>query len=364
MAGPEFPFCQPLPQLPTGGYDDDYFVDPAPKSLHCPVCLLVLREPHLISCCGTHICQVRCFCLAFQLKYLPNHILFQVCIERVQANEQSCPCCRSENYINVLNKEKRGKVLELKVRCVNSAKGCDWVGELGDEGRHCTSRCQYVEAVCQYGCGESYPRFMLNKHEQDECPKRPIDMKMATFTRQMMEKVSSLETKYEREITALKKKLKDQEERHIMEKKEFEMLQKITEKDKKEVLQQLAVHKNCDKDMREELIALQKSVKTLKYQVEQGENKRKALEEKLENEKQQMQEKRREQQHLNDEYEIEVVEISQLEKETSDLKGTAVVEWGGGDGIVELCTAFIHALLVANYMRSMLVFRILENRYN
>ena len=58
MAGPEFPSCQPLPQLPTGGYDDDYFVDPAPESLHCPVCLLVLREPHLISCCGAHLCQV------------------------------------------------------------------------------------------------------------------------------------------------------------------------------------------------------------------------------------------------------------------------------------------------------------------
>ena len=58
MAGPEFPSFQPLPQLPTGGYDDDCFVDLAPESLHCPVCLLVLREPHLISCCGAHLCQV------------------------------------------------------------------------------------------------------------------------------------------------------------------------------------------------------------------------------------------------------------------------------------------------------------------
>ena len=331
-----------------------------------------------------------------------------MCIERIQANEQSCPCCRSENYINVLNKEKRGKVLELKVCCVNSAKGCEWVGELGDQDRHCTSRCHYVEAVCQYGCGESYPRFMLGKHEQDECPERPIDMKIATFTKQMMEKVSTLETKYEGEITALKQKLEDQEERHIMEKKElqrnyeegkkemqhefevqteemkekaeeykeqmlqiikkeqekceakrkelanklekqreeyelekremkkmkkedkedlqhqFEALQKITEKDKKEVLLQLAVHNNCDKDMREKLIALQRSAETLKIEVEQYENKRKALEEKLESAKQQMQEKQ-----MKDQYKAEIVafkkqqaeEISQLKKDISHLKG-------------------------------------------
>ena len=304
----------------------------------------------------------------------------------------------------MLNKEKRGKVLELRVRCINSVKGCEWVGELGDQDRHCTSRCQYVEAVCQYGCGESYPRFMLGRHEQDECTERPIDMKMATFTRQMMEKVSTLETKYEGEITALKQKLEDQEERHIMEKKElqrnyeegkkeiqheFEVQtkemkkkaetdkeqiqvikkkqetceaetrelanklekqreeyelekremkkmkkedkeylqhQKITEKDKKQVLLQLAEYNNCDKYMREKLIAIQRSAETLKNQCENG---RKALEKKLENEKQQIQERQGIQQQLTDQYEAEVAvfkmeqlrEMSQLKKEISHIQG-------------------------------------------
>ena len=48
-----------------------------------------------------------------------------MCIESIQANQQSCPCCRSENYINVLNKKERGKVLELKVRCLNSVNGLE-----------------------------------------------------------------------------------------------------------------------------------------------------------------------------------------------------------------------------------------------
>ena len=144
-----------------------------------------------------------------------------MCIERIQANEQSCPCCRSENYINVLNKKERGKVLELKVRCLNSVKGCEWVGELGDQKRHFTNKCQYVEEVCRYGCGGNYPRFLLQTHEQDECPERPVEMKMAAFTKQIMEKVCSLE----KEIINLNKKLTDQEERHKMEKEELQMQQ-------------------------------------------------------------------------------------------------------------------------------------------
>ena len=45
--------CSPLP---LGGHDCE-FVDSPPESWECPVCLLVLREPHLLSCCGVKICQ-------------------------------------------------------------------------------------------------------------------------------------------------------------------------------------------------------------------------------------------------------------------------------------------------------------------
>ena len=354
MAGPDFPSCQPLPQLPTGGYDDDYFVDPAPKSLHCPVCLLVLREPHLISCCGAHICQVIQFTytLIDYHAYLLTFYIFQVCIESIQSNELSCPCCRSQNYINVLNKEKRGKVLELNIRCINSAKGCEWVGELGDHDRHCSSTCQYEEAVCQYGCGGSYSRFMLNKHEQDECPERPIDMKMATFTRQMMDKVSSLETKYEREITALQQKLEDQEERHAIELKtlkkedlhhQIETIQNITEK---EVLLQLdgrmevytAAHNNCNKeqeDMRQKLTSLERRTEALQNQVEQYENERKAFQMKLENDNQEIQQRIQERAKIIKTQQAE--EISNLKQEISDLKGNiAFHEYSENLGILFL----------------------------
>ena len=45
--------CAPLPQ---GGYDYE-FVDSPPDTWECPVCLITLRDPHLLSCCGVKICQ-------------------------------------------------------------------------------------------------------------------------------------------------------------------------------------------------------------------------------------------------------------------------------------------------------------------
>ena len=53
--------------LPTGGYEDQLFLDLPSESPHCPVCLLVVREPHVLLCCGTRICQVSI------LKYSVNH---------------------------------------------------------------------------------------------------------------------------------------------------------------------------------------------------------------------------------------------------------------------------------------------------
>ena len=43
---------------PQGGYYDVDFIDPPPDSLQCPICLSTLKQPHLLSCCGSHMCEV------------------------------------------------------------------------------------------------------------------------------------------------------------------------------------------------------------------------------------------------------------------------------------------------------------------
>ena len=62
--------CSPLP---IGGYDCT-FVTPPPKILECPICLLTLRAPHLLSCCGVKICQS---CIQ-GVSLLYNNVIYEV----------------------------------------------------------------------------------------------------------------------------------------------------------------------------------------------------------------------------------------------------------------------------------------------
>lgn len=133
------------------------FISTPPDSLQCPVCLLVLREPHQLTCCGVLICQV--------------------CIERsVDANQETCPCCR-DNFTTILDKRtQRNDLYDLQVRCCNP--DCIWKVKLGELHRHLSNNCQYVIEKCQYGCDKYYHRCSLQFHEEEECPNRPLRAKI------------------------------------------------------------------------------------------------------------------------------------------------------------------------------------------
>ena len=68
-----------------------------------------------------------------------------MCIEHTRANKQSCPSCSTKEYANIFNRKQHGELLKLRLRCTNNEKGCEWVGELGDQERHLTNECLYVE---------------------------------------------------------------------------------------------------------------------------------------------------------------------------------------------------------------------------
>ena len=155
-----------------GGYDYD-FVDAPPKSLECPVCLLTLRDPHVISCCGNEFCQL--------------------CIQRVQRDGKPCPLCNEPNFTTLLHKKLVREVNALVVRCPHKELGCDWEGELGQLEQHLnpgagppSSRgCGYVMVECSYQCGARLQRQMVREHEMEICPKRPIEMQVASLMRKV-----------------------------------------------------------------------------------------------------------------------------------------------------------------------------------
>lgn len=135
-----------------GGYDLDFVDEQISDELLCLVCLLVLREPQLTSCCGTHLCNA--------------------CYEHVVEKGQGCPKCRDTDFTVLLNKHHRRKILELKVHCTNKSQGCDWADCLSSLQEHLNAKCQYAEVECPQGCSASIQRSTLEHHLQEACEKR------------------------------------------------------------------------------------------------------------------------------------------------------------------------------------------------
>ena len=142
--------------------DEVSFLKELPEHLEieCPVCLNILTDPHIVSCCGHNFCGS--------------------CIERVQASNGSCPMCNEEEYQVVVNKERLRIINGLEVYCSNKEKGCQWKGEWKNMSTHLKKRkrrgeCQYEEVKCRNRkCRERKQRRYLKDHEDSECPQRPF----------------------------------------------------------------------------------------------------------------------------------------------------------------------------------------------
>ena len=198
-----YAITQPTQKMATpsgkGGYDCQ-FVDPPSKTLECPVCLLTLRDPHVTTCCGNYLCEP--------------------CFLRVLADRGSCPLCNDAEFNAFLHKGVQREINALKVRCVHQDQGCEWVGELGYLQQHLLPSsggrdgCGYEEEECRYQCGGRFQRRLLEDHENDKCPMRPLEMQFHSLTRklevenqQLKEKLVVMKNKLEAENQQLKEDL-------------------------------------------------------------------------------------------------------------------------------------------------------------
>ena len=109
------------PKEAFGGYDCE-FVEPPPSvfQTECPICHLILREPHQVTCCGTNFCHT--------------------CIQRLQAGNSPCPNCREDNIEVFPNKGLNRSLKQLQVYCMHRKDGCQWRGELGELDQHMNIR--------------------------------------------------------------------------------------------------------------------------------------------------------------------------------------------------------------------------------
>ena len=197
-------------QDPARICDEELVADPALISddLKCPLCLDLLKEPALTSCCGQHFCQK--------------------CIDNVKAETHICPLCNENKFETFLDKQKQRTVNALKVYCRMRVRGCEWEGELGKLNQHldiCCGDCKFVQVECEFGsagCMENLLRKDVVKHQQ-EC----MEQHLLLMTRFTSKSIKNFEQRLCEQKTIFEQQLlqKDQELEAV-----YNQLQEINKK--------------------------------------------------------------------------------------------------------------------------------------
>ena len=162
------------------GFDCD-FTEKPPKVLqtHCPICLLILREPFQVTCCGKSFCRA--------------------CIQRIGAENKPCPTCNQDNFDCFQNKGLQQPLYGFQVFCSNKERGCDWQGELGKLDKHLNSNpdkdnlsvgCAFVNVQCAF-CNVLYQRSKIECHQDSQCPQRPFTCSMCQEFKSTYDDVST-----------------------------------------------------------------------------------------------------------------------------------------------------------------------------
>ena len=129
----------------------------------CKICMCVLMEPHLITCCGECICK-RC---------IDRHLL-RVSSTR-DDRKKSCPFCRKDDFKLIKNFDLQKSIYNLKVFCIYRKSGCMWSGKL-KEGEAHLHECAFCPIDCPNRCEHiKIERRDLYKHIA-ECPLQIVEL--------------------------------------------------------------------------------------------------------------------------------------------------------------------------------------------
>ena len=122
-----------------------------------------------------------------------------------------------------------------------------------------------MEEVCPHGCGQLYPRHLLQTHQLDECPQRPLHLQLESVERrltqkyellqqQLLEHLEQQEKKHKEDKKELQQQLAQQEKKH-------EELQQKHEDQNKKLLQNIVLQEKQENDKHQQLLNQEKKHK-------------------------------------------------------------------------------------------------------
>ena len=119
------------------------------EEFKCPICLELVSDPVQTSC---------------------EHLFCEECIEGIN----QCPLDRKYFFTTPTLDDINRRVRNLKVKCPNKERGCQWQGKLGNAEEHTSTDCNPDQFVMCYneGCYVEIERRNLVDHMYYVCPQQ------------------------------------------------------------------------------------------------------------------------------------------------------------------------------------------------
>ena len=138
------------------GYEENRFEIVVSPTFHCPICLLVLKDP--VMCKNEHY-----YCSSCIKKHLENSAFCPTCLEHLSVDTLKEASRIVKNYLS-----------ELNIRCDFYARGCPEIIQLGDLKRHVRS-CGFLPVQCSNdGCNILVNAKDKLHHEAEVCDFRKL----------------------------------------------------------------------------------------------------------------------------------------------------------------------------------------------